>query len=140
MPAETGAAGLGAADPLVPGARFLPGQQMLEGYGHGGFRFAGMSHRGSLIFLPTGVHAWPVAAPEDITAPSLAPLFAAREVVELLVIGTGATWSDPPDAALAALREAGFRLEWQDTPAAARLYHVLAREARRVAAALLAVP
>ena len=33
----------------------------IEAYGKGGFRFAGMSHRGSLLCLPDGIWAWPVA-------------------------------------------------------------------------------
>lgn len=27
-------------------------------YGNGGFRFADISHRGSILCLPNGVHAW----------------------------------------------------------------------------------
>ena len=33
----------------------------IDAYGKGGFRFAGMSHRGSLLCLPSGIWAWPVA-------------------------------------------------------------------------------
>ena len=32
----------------------------IDAYGNGGFRFAGMSHRGSLLCLPDGIWAWPV--------------------------------------------------------------------------------
>ena len=38
-------------------ARF-PGRAPIDAYGNGGFRFAGMSHRGSILCLPSGIHAW----------------------------------------------------------------------------------
>ena len=36
----------------------------IDSYGRGGFRFAGMSHRGSLLCLPSGIYAWPVTEPD----------------------------------------------------------------------------
>ena len=39
--------------------RFFPGRALLDAYGNGGFRFAEMSHRGSLLLLPSGIYAWP---------------------------------------------------------------------------------
>ena len=44
----------------------LPRRAPIDGYGKGGFRFAGMSHRGSLLCLPSGIWAWPVAQPAEI--------------------------------------------------------------------------
>ncbi len=38
----------------------LPQAAAIEAYGKGGFRFAGMSHRGSILCLPAGIWAWPV--------------------------------------------------------------------------------
>ena len=38
--------------------RFLPRRAPIESYGNGGFRFAGMSHQGSLMILGDGMHAW----------------------------------------------------------------------------------
>ena len=38
----------------------LPRQALIDAHGGGGFRFAGMSHRGSLLCLPDGIWAWPV--------------------------------------------------------------------------------
>ena len=49
------AGGLGADAPHLP--RPAP----IDAYGNGGFRFAGMSHRGSILCLPDGIWAWPVA-------------------------------------------------------------------------------
>ena len=39
----------------------LPRQALIDTHGNGGFRFAGMSHRGSLLCLPDGIWAWPIA-------------------------------------------------------------------------------
>ena len=46
--------GAGALTPHLP----VPAQ--IDAYGNHGFRFAGMSHRGSLLCLPDGIWAWPV--------------------------------------------------------------------------------
>ena len=44
----------------APDAPHLPRPAPIDAYGKGGFRFAGMSHRGSLLCLPDGIWAWPV--------------------------------------------------------------------------------
>ena len=46
--------------------RHLPRPAPIEAYGKGGFRFAGMSHRGSLLCLPHGIWASAVTAAGDI--------------------------------------------------------------------------
>ena len=43
-----------------------PGRAAIDAYGNGGFRFAGMSHRGSILCLPSGVYAWAPAGQEKI--------------------------------------------------------------------------
>ena len=67
----------------------FPGRAPIDGYGQGGFRFAGMSHRGSLLIVPSGIYAWPVNAPSEITELSLALVFAEAEDIDLLMIGSG---------------------------------------------------
>lgn len=120
---------------------FVPGSHVVEGYGAGGFQFAGMSHRGSILALPTGVHAWRVASPEEITPDSLKPLFdEPRGSVELLIIGTGHELVPASAALRDALRDAGIRCDAMATGAAISTYNILLGERRRVAAALLAVP
>ena len=47
---------------LAADAPHLPRPAPIDAYGNGGFRFAGMSHRGSLLCLPDGIWAWPVTA------------------------------------------------------------------------------
>lgn len=119
---------------------FVPGQHVIDAYGSGGFKFAGMSHRGSLLALPDGVHAWPAETPADIDAASMQPLFALpKGSVELLLVGTG-TDLVPLSAPLRTrLKEAGIRFDPMATGAAARTYNILLGEGRRVAVALLAV-
>ena len=46
--------------------KHLPQAAPIEAYGNGGFRFAGMSHRGSLLCLPDAIWAWDVTQPSQI--------------------------------------------------------------------------
>ncbi|MCL2452833.1 MAG: MTH938/NDUFAF3 family protein [Alphaproteobacteria bacterium] len=120
---------------------FLPGQHLIEGYGSGGFRFAAMSHRGSILALPSGIYAWSVVTPADISAASLEAVFKeAPSSIEHLLIGTGLDLVPLPRALRQLLLDAGIRPEPMPTGAAARTYSILISERRRVAAALLAVP
>jgi uncharacterized protein len=122
-------------------AGFLPGAHAIEGYGAGGFRFGGMSHRGSILALPSGIYAWPAATPAEITIESLEPLFReAPGLIEHLLIGTGVDLVPLSLALRQRLHLAGVRPEPMQTGAAARTYSILLGEKRRVAAALLAVP
>ena len=119
---------------------FVPGRHGIDAYGAGGFRFAGMSHKGSILVLPSGVHVWAATTPEEISIASLAPLFAEpRGTVELLLLGTGRDIVRMPEALRWRLRDAGIAFDAMQTSAAARTYNVLVGERRRVAAALLAV-
>jgi len=36
----------------------FPGRAPVDTYGNGGFRFADMSHRGSILCLPSGIYGW----------------------------------------------------------------------------------
>ena len=119
---------------------FVPGRFPLDAYGAGGFRFADMSHIGSILALPSGIHAWGAVSPESITAASLAALFAEkRGAVDLLLLGTGVDLVPMPQRLRWKLADAGIRCEVMQTGSAARTYNILLAENRRVAAALLAV-
>ena len=119
---------------------FVAGQHAIDGYGAGGFSFAGMSHRGSILVLPDGVHSWTATQPSEITDESLGPVFAAaRGAIELLLVGTGVDLVPVPPALRAKLKAVGIVAEPMATGAAARTYNILLGERRRVAAALLAV-
>jgi uncharacterized protein len=117
----------------------LPYIAPIDAYGEGGFRFAGMSHRGSLLCLPSGMRAWAVAAPDQIDEAAFAPVFSAANDIDHFIIGTGrALWREP-GWLRPRLRErwimSDVLLTWQ----AVHLYNVLLAEHRRVAAALIAV-
>jgi uncharacterized protein len=118
---------------------FVPGRHGIDAYGNGGFRFAEMSHRGSILALPSGVKAWPVTTASDITEASLADVFAEADDLEFMIIGTGLDLAPLPDALRWRFREARIGLDVMQTGAAARTYNVLVAENRRVAAALIAV-
>jgi uncharacterized protein len=118
--------------------RHLPQSAAIDAYGKGGFRFAGMSHRGSILCLPQGIWAWPVARPEEIDAASLERVFAAGDI-DLLLVGTGkAPWL-MPETLRWRFRDARIGLEVTPTGAAVRTYNILFAERRRVGAALIAV-
>jgi uncharacterized protein len=119
---------------------FLPGQHAIDAYGEGGFKFGGMSHRGSILALPSGVYAWDAAGAAEIDEATLARLFAEEAgAVEHILIGTGLDLAPLKPALREKLREAHIVAEPMATGAAARTYNILLGERRRVAAALIAV-
>lgn len=118
---------------------FVPGRHQIDAYGNGGFRFADMSHRGSILALPSGIKAWPVNAMRELTDEALGPILAEAEEIDLLLLGTGAEIAALPAAFRERFREAGIGLDVMQTGAAARTYNILLTENRKVAAALIAV-
>ncbi len=124
----------------APAAGFAPGLHTIDGYGEGGFRFGGMSHRGSIIAVPDGVYAWAVLSPSEITADSLDRVFSSpKGSIELLLIGTGTDLVSVPEPLRRKLKAAGIVVDPMGTGAAARTYNILLGERRRVAVALIAV-
>ncbi len=118
---------------------FVPGRHLIDSYGNGGFRFADMSHRGSILALPTGISAWPVSTPADLTPAAFAPVVAEAAAVRILLVGTGREAVFLPKEIREILREAGIGVDVMQTGAAARTYNILVAENRAVAAALIAV-
>ena len=121
-------------------APHLPRSAPIEAYGKGGFAFADMSHRGSLLCLPDGIWAWPVTRPEQIDKYSLQKIFAAANGIDTLIVGTGSDVWLPPNALREALRAVRVVLDSMQTGPAIRTYNIMMGERRRVAAALIAVP
>lgn len=117
---------------------YIPGLHLIESFGAGGFRFAGISHRGSIIALPAGIHIWPVVNMTKLTLDSLAPAFAETGLTHI-IIGTGQDIAYLPKPLQEAIRAAGMVPETMATAAAVRTYNILAGEGRMVAAALIAV-
>ena len=117
----------------------LPRAAQIEAYGKGGFRFAGMSHRGSLLCLPDGIWPSPVRAPQDITEETLALVLAEGAAIDHLVIGAGRDFWPLPRELAARLKERGISAETMTTGSAVMTYNILLDERRRVAALLIAV-
>jgi uncharacterized protein len=124
---------------LEGAAPHLPQQAPIDAYVNGGFRFAGMSHRGSLLALPSGIWAWSITKPEEINEPTLARLFAEASGIEFFILGTGAQVRQVPELVRGRLRECRIGLEIMTTGAAVRTYNIVVGENRRVAAGLIAI-
>jgi uncharacterized protein len=118
---------------------FVPGRHVIDAYGNGGFRFAGMSHRGSVLMLPSGVLAWTPRTSADLTAEAFDPVVREAGEIRTLLVGTGRDIVFLPDDVRAHLKNAGIAIDVMQTGAAARTYNILVEEKRAVAAALLAV-
>jgi uncharacterized protein len=125
-----------AADRDAP---HLPNPAPIDAYGNGGFRFGGMSHRGSLLCLPDGIWAWPVARMADLDEAALAPVLTRAEGLDFFLIGTGANPALLPERLRARFRAAGLSVDAMATGPAVRTYNILLAENRRAGAGLIAV-
>lgn len=120
----------------------LPRPVEIASYGQGGFRFEGLdglSHRGSLLALPSGMWPWPVTTLAEFTIDTFARVVAEAGAIDILLVGTGRDLMPLGEDLRRTLREAGLRPDPMSTGAAIRTWNVLLGERRRVAAALLAV-
>jgi uncharacterized protein len=117
----------------------LPRRVPIDGYGKGGFRFGGMSHHGSLLCLPSGVWAWPVAQAADINEEALAPVFAEAGEIGLFLLGAGQGGWIMPEPLQDRFRALKINVEVARTGTAVSTYNILLGEGRRVAAGLIAV-
>lgn len=109
-------------------------------YGNGGFRFAEMSHRGSILCLPSGVYAWAAERGDALRVDDFAFVLKELQPPAVLLLGTGEAQHFPDGDVMKAFVDAGIGLEVMATGAAARTYAIMLAEKRRVAAALIAVP
>jgi uncharacterized protein len=119
--------------------RFLPGRHVIDSYGNGGFRFGDMSHKGSILALPSGIHAWAASDFAALTREDFAPVMAEADQIDTLLIGSGAEMALLPKALRWRLKEGHMSIDCMGTGAAARIYNIMVSENRRVAAALIAV-
>jgi len=122
-----------------PSGRHLPHPAPIEAYGKGGFRFAAMSHRGSLLCLRDGIWAWPVDDPAALSEEALARVFAQAGELDFFVLGSGAAPWIMPEPLRARFRAVQISLDTMTTGAAVRTYNVMLMENRRVGAGLIAV-
>ena len=120
-------------------APHLPNAAPIDAYGSGGFRFAGMSHRGSLLCLPDGIWAWPVTSIADLTEAALAPVFERAQALDMFFIGAGRDPYALPEPLRARFRALSISIDCLGTGPAAQTYNILLGEKRRVGAGLIAV-
>jgi uncharacterized protein len=116
-----------------------PGHAPIDAYGNGGFRFADMSHRGSILIVPSGIYAWDVASMDDVNTDRCALFFRELKPPAFVLLGMGVTHVRPVVALRKAFADAGLGLEPMSTGAACRTYNVLLAEGRDLGAALIAV-
>ena len=127
------------AEGIVIRKAHFPGRAPVDAYGNGGFRFADMSHRGSILCLPSGIHGWEPKDPMKLGNEDFERVFQQADGIEILLVGTGKELRPLPPALRQAFREAGISADPMSTGAAVRTYNVLLAEDRAVAAALVAV-
>jgi uncharacterized protein len=121
--------------PAVP-----EGSQVINGYGPGMFRIAGVAHNGSVLVLPNRTLSWAVTEFAEIGIEGFQPILSATPPVDVLLLGCGSAMMMPPPELRVALRERGVVLEPMETGAACRTFNVLLTEGRHAAAALIALP
>jgi uncharacterized protein len=120
-------------------AGHFPGRPAIDAYGNGGFRFADMSHRGSILIVPSGVYAWEPKSAEELEVVHFERVLAEAEDIEFLLLGTGTTPRRLDPGIRSFLHGGNISVDVMDTGAAARTYNVVLAEQRRFAAALIAV-
>ncbi|WP_181706904.1 Mth938-like domain-containing protein [Chthonobacter rhizosphaerae] len=124
---------------IVMREQHFPGRAPISAYGNGGFRFADMSHRGSILCLPSGIHGWSVSEASEIGVETLRKALDEAADFEVLLIGSGRSIVPMAESLRFAMRERGLRGDVMPTGAAVRTYNIMLGENRAVAAALLAV-
>ena len=117
----------------------FPGRAPIDAYGNGGFRFADMSHRGSILCLPSGVHGWEPNYPKALVLGDFVRLLEEAQDFDVVLIGMGTEIRPIPKALREAFKERRIIADPMSTGAAVRTFNVLLAEERRVAAALIAV-
>lgn len=127
------------AEGIVIRKAHFPGRAPVDAYGNGGFRFADMSHRGSILCLPSGIHGWEPKDQMKLGDEDFERVFQQADGIEILLVGTGKELRPLPPALRQAFRDAGISADPMSTGAAVRTYNVLLAEDRAVAAALVAV-
>lgn len=124
---------------IVIREQHYPGRAPVDAYGNGGFRFADMSHRGSILCLPSGIHGWDLAEGDALSPEAFERAISEAEGIEVLLVGTGTTLRPLPRETRERLKAAGISADPMSTGAAVRTFNILLAEERAVAAALIAV-
>ena len=78
------------AEGIVIRKAHFPGRAPIDAYGNGGFRFADMSHRGSILCLPSGIHGWEPARSGRARGSRISSACLQQaDGIEILLVGTG---------------------------------------------------
>lgn len=117
----------------------FPGRAPIDAYGNGGFRFADMSHRGSILCLPSGIYGWGMSEADNLVPEKFERVLAEFEQIEVLLVGTGASFRPIPPELKETLRGKAISSDPMSTGAAVRTFNIMLMESRAVAAALIAV-
>ncbi|MBU3962953.1 MAG: Mth938-like domain-containing protein [Alphaproteobacteria bacterium] len=117
----------------------FPGRAQIDAYGNGGFRFADMSHRGSLLLLPSGIYGWEMDETMPLSVENFRRVLDDAADIEVLLVGTGSKLRPLPAELKAALKAKGIASDPMGTGAAIRTFNIMLAEQRAVAAALIAV-
>jgi uncharacterized protein len=126
-------------DRLAADAPHLPTPALIDAYGDGGFRFGGMSHRGSLLCFPDGIWAWPITHVGELTAELLQPAFDRAGQLDFFLLGGGRDPFALPPPLRARFQAVSLSVDPIPTGAAVRTWNILLGEGRRVGAGLIAV-
>jgi uncharacterized protein len=124
---------------IIVRAAHFPGRAPIDAYGNGGFRFADMSHTGSILCLPSGIHGWEPENGSALVEDDIEQVLSEAGDIEVLLFGMGIDIRPIPKPIKQALKAHGISSDPMSTGAAVRTYNVLIAEERRVAAALIAV-
>lgn len=115
------------------------GQQLINGYGDGGFRVSGIRYEGSVLIEPEKTSPWSLGDIAALDLDSLSALLDGAGDIDILLIGCGEGMVFIDEDIRAAFRDKGVVIDAMSTGAAVRTYNVLLLERRQVAAALIAV-
>ena len=124
---------------IVIREQHYPGRAPIDAYGNGGFRFADMSHRGSILCLRWGILGWALEVGAPLFPDAFEWVIAEASAIEVLLVGTGSTLRPLPRETREKLKAAGISADPMSTGAAVRTFNILLAEERAVAAALIAV-
>jgi len=114
-------------------------QAPIDAYGNGGFRFADMSHIGSILSLPTGMHKWALSDVSELANADFSSLWEQASDIDVFLLGTGNDIAFIDEDIRQQFRDHSIILEPMSTGAAVRTFNVLYNEQRAVSAGLIAV-
>ena len=117
----------------------FPRRAPIDTYGNGGFRFADMSHRGSILCLPSGIYRWDMDISKPFSVENFKKVLDEADDIEVLLVGTGTELCFLPPELKDALKARGISSDPMSTGAAVRTFNIMLAESRAVAAALIAV-